>query len=59
MEIQSLYLETGYICKNCNGYLCGNYVFLEDKMYLKGECKCSFWLVKSTELNHLFYFIRT
>ena len=59
MQIQSVHLETGYICKNCNNYLCGCYVFLKGEMYFRGECKCSFWLVKSTQLNHLFNFNRT
>lgn len=55
LEIQSLTIETGYICKNCHGYLCGNYIFLQGKMYFKGECQCSLWLVLSTKLNDLFY----
>lgn len=59
LEVQSLNIETGYICKSCNSYLCGNYVFLEGKMYFKGECQCSFWLVLSSKLNHLFYFVST
>ena len=58
MEIQSVYIETGYICKSCNGYLSGCYVSLDRKMYFRGQCTCSFWLVKSTKLNDLFNFYR-
>ena len=54
MQIQSLQLQTGYICKFCNGYFCGQYVFLEGEMLVRGECNCSFWLVKSTEMNRHF-----
>ena len=54
MEIMSLALETGYKCKNCDGYIFGNYVWLEQKMYFRGQCKCSYWLVKTTQLWQTF-----
>ena len=47
-------METGYKCKNCKGYLCGFYVRLEEKLYFRGKCKCSYWLVKSTRLKDTF-----
>ena len=54
MEMMSLPLETGYKCKNCNGYIFGYYVCLEQKMYFRGVCECSYWLVKSTHLQQTF-----
>ena len=54
MEMMSLPLETGYKCKNCDGYIFGYYVWLEQKMFFRGVCKCSYWLVKSTHLQHTF-----
>ena len=36
MEIMSLALETGYKCKDCDGYIFGYYVWLEQKMYFHG-----------------------
>ena len=47
-------METGYKCKNCVGYLCGYYVRLKEKLYFRGKCKCSYWLVKSTHLKDTF-----
>ena len=58
MQIQSLQLSTGYICRICNGTFCGQYVFLKGEMFVRGDCSCSFWLVKSTEMNHIFKFFR-
>ena len=58
MQIQSLQITTGYICKHCNSYFSGQYVFLNGEMFVRGECNCSFWLVKSTEMNHIFKFFR-
>lgn len=55
METISLFIETGYKCKDCNSYLSGRYVFLK-VMYFRGQCKCSKWLVKSTCLNSMFYY---
>ena len=52
--MMSLPLETGYKCKNCNGYVFGYYVSMEQKMYFRGVCKCSYWLVRSTELQNIF-----
>ena len=54
MEMMNLPLETGYKCKNCDGYIFGYYVWMEQKMYFRGVCKCSYWLVKSTQLQHIF-----
>ena len=50
----SLALETGYKCKICDGYIFGYYVWLEQKMFFRGTCKCCYWLVKSTHLQHTF-----
>ena len=54
MERMSLTLETGYKCKICDGYLIGYYVYLEQKMFFRGICKCCYWLVRSTHLQHTF-----
>ena len=58
LQIQSIRLPTGYICKYCNHYFSGQYVFLNGQMYVKGDCKCSYWLVKSDRLNETFYYFR-
>ena len=57
-QIQSLQLPTGYICKYCHNTFFGHYVFLNGEMFVKGDCKCSFWLVKSTLLNETFDYFR-
>ena len=54
MEVMSVLLQTGYKCKNCDGYLVGRYVWLEQKTYFQGTCQCSYWLVKSTHLRNIF-----
>ena len=54
IEIQSLVVPTGYTCKYCNGYFSGQYVFIQGEMFVKGECNCSFWLVKSSYMNNVF-----
>ena len=54
MEIMSLALQTGYKCKNCDGNIFGYYVWIEQKMYFRGQCKCSYWLVKATQLRQTF-----
>lgn len=58
LQIQSIRIPTGYICKYCNHYFSGQYVFLNGQMFVKGECKCSYWLVKSDRLNETFYYFR-
>ena len=58
IEIQSIRLPTGYICKYCHNTFFGHYVFLNGEMFVKGDCKCSFWLVKSTRLNETFDYFR-
>lgn len=58
LQIQSIRIPTGYICKYCNRYFSGQYVFLNGQMYVKGDCKCSYWLVKSDRLNETFYYFR-
>ena len=40
MEMMSLPLETRYKCKICDGYIFGYYVWMEQKMYFRGVCKC-------------------
>ena len=57
-QIQSLQLTTGYFCKYCHNTIAGQYVFLDGEMFFKGQCKCSFWLVKSTYLNQTFNYFR-
>ena len=47
-------IETGYVCKECNKIIFGNYTMIETKMYFRCECKCSKWLVRSTHLNKTF-----
>ena len=54
LEMMSLLLETGYKCKICDGYVFGYYVWMEQKMYFRGVRKCSYWLVRSTELQNTF-----
>ena len=58
LQIQSIRIPTGYICKYCNHYFSAQYVFLNGQMYVKGDCKCSYWLVKSNRLNETFYYFR-
>ena len=58
IEIQSLVVPTGYKCKYCHGYFSGQYVFIQGEMFVKGECNCSFWLVKSSHLNDNFNYRR-
>ena len=53
LQMMSLSLQTGYKCKNCNGNVCGYYVWME-KMYFRGMCNCSYWLVRSTKLQETF-----
>ena len=57
-KIQSIRLPTGYICKYCNSTFTGQYVFLNGEMFVKGDCRCSFWLVKSFCLNQTFNYFR-
>ena len=57
-QIQSLRLPTGFICKWCNNNFSGQYVSLNGEMFVKGECRCSFWLVKSSYLNQTFNYFR-
>ena len=59
IEIQSLKLPTGYRCKYCNGYFFGQYVFIKGEMFVKGECNCSSWLVKSSHMNQTFNYYRS
>ena len=47
-------MKTGYKCKDCDGAISGYYVILKTKMYFRCKCKCSNWLVKSTQLNKTF-----
>ena len=54
MEMMSIPLETGYKCKTCDGNIIGYYLWLKHKMYFRGACKCSYWLVKSTHLQQTF-----
>ena len=54
MEMMSIPLETGFKCKYCNDNLIGYYLWLKRKMYFRGLCKCSYWLVKSTHLQQFF-----
>lgn len=54
MERMSLLLETGFKCKYCDKNIFGCYVWLKSKMYFKGECQCSGWLVKATHLKQIF-----
>ena len=58
LEIQSLRLPTGYFCKHCNSNFSGQYVFLNGEMFVKGECNCSFLLVKSSYMNQTFNYFR-
>ena len=53
-QIQSIIVPTGYKCKYCHSYFTGQYVFLNSEMFVKGECNCSFWLVKSSFMNDTF-----
>ena len=34
----------------------GLYVFIKGELFVKGQCECSFWLVKSCYLNQTFYY---
>ena len=54
IQIQSIRIPTGFSCKYCHGIFIGQYVFINGEMFVKGECNCSFWLVKSTCLNQTF-----
>ena len=54
MESMSIYIKTGYRCKECNDVIFGHYVFIKNEMYFRCKCKCSNWLVKSTYLNKTF-----
>ena len=47
-------METGFKCKNCDKNIFGYYVRLNSKMYFRGECQCSGWLVKSTHMTLIF-----
>ena len=47
-------MKTGYICKECNDIIFGYYVIINEEMYFRCKCKCSNWLVKSTQLNKTF-----
>ena len=58
MEIQTARIMTGFSCKDCDGNITGHYCLIEDEMFVKCECKCSFWLVKSSYLLETFNFSR-
>ena len=48
-------VQSGFTCKHCNESFQGLYVFINGELYVKGECKCSFWLVKSCYLSETFH----
>ena len=58
IQIQSIRIPTGFSCKYCHGTFTGQYVFIDGEMFVKGECRCSFWLVKSNYLNQTFNYFR-
>ena len=49
-------VQSHYICKYCNNQFQGLYVFINGELFVKGQCECSFWLVKSCYLNQTFYY---
>ena len=56
--VQNIKLPAGFICKWCNDNFSGHYVVFRGDMFVKGECRCSFWLVKSSYLDQEFYYFR-
>ena len=48
-------VQSGFTCKYCNQSFQGLYVFIDGELYVKGQCKCCYWLVKSSCLNQTFY----
>ena len=48
-------VQSGYKCKDCNGTFQGLYVFIDEELFVKGECDCSFWLVRSYCFHETFY----
>ena len=49
-------VQSHYTCKYCNEQFQGLYVFINGELFVKGQCQCSFWLVKSCYLNQTFYY---
>ena len=58
IQIQTCRVQTGFICKYCGGSLTGHYAFIDGEMFVKGQCRCSFWLVKSSCLTQTFNYFR-
>ena len=54
-EITRCRVQSGYSCKYCNTAFQGLYVFINGELFVKGQCQCSFWLVKSSYLNQTFH----
>ena len=58
MQLQTARIMTGFSCKYCHTNITGHYAFIEGEMFVKCQCKCSFWLVKSSYLLKTFNYSR-